>query len=164
MLVGQGRRGTEWPRTVLEGLDRTRAGQTVAERAAELRRRPGVLSATPNYIAHASYIPNDPGRTGAPGGWQADQWNFVGPFGVNAPAAWDHVAEAGRPGATGAGAWWRPAAGGCAATVTGAASGGRMRAAIAGSTGLTRIASTCWVTKFWTSSCCVAGSSCRCVH
>ena len=27
---------------------RTRSGQTVAERAAELRRRPGVLSATPN--------------------------------------------------------------------------------------------------------------------
>jgi serine protease len=80
---------------------RTRAGQTVAERAAELRRRPGVVSATPNYIAHASYIPNDPGRIGAPGGWQEVQWNFVGPFGVNAPAAWDHVAEVGRPGATG---------------------------------------------------------------
>src|SRR5215213_2629734 len=28
------------------------------------------------------------------------------------------------------------------------------------STGLIRIASTCWVTKFWTSSCCVAASSC----
>ena len=41
---------------------RTRPGQTVDERAAELRRRPGVLSATPNYIARASYIPNDPGR------------------------------------------------------------------------------------------------------
>jgi serine protease len=80
---------------------RTRAGQTVAERAAELRRRPGVLSATPNYIARASYIPNDPGRTGAPGGWQEVQWNFVGPFGINAPSAWDHVAEVGRPGAAG---------------------------------------------------------------
>ncbi|HTE61192.1 MAG TPA: S8 family serine peptidase, partial [Solirubrobacteraceae bacterium] len=80
---------------------KTGRGQSVAEKAAALRRRPGVLSATPNYIAHASYIPNDPGRAAAPGGWQALQWNFVGPFGVNAPGAWDHVAELGRPGATG---------------------------------------------------------------
>jgi serine protease len=80
---------------------RTRRGQTVADRAAELRRRPGVLSATPNFIARASYIPNDPGRLGTPGGWQEIQWNFVGPFGVNAPAAWDNVAAVGRPGAVG---------------------------------------------------------------
>src|SRR5215216_2779909 len=82
-------------------LVKTRRGESVGERVAALRRRPGVLSATPNYIAHASYIPNDPGRGTTAGGWQALQWNFVGPFGVNAPAAWDHVAEAGRPGATG---------------------------------------------------------------
>jgi serine protease len=80
---------------------RTRPGQTVAEKAAALRSRPGVLSATPNYIARASYIPNDPGRGTTPGGWQAVQWNFAGPFGVNAPSAWDHVAEVGRPGAIG---------------------------------------------------------------
>jgi serine protease len=79
----------------------TRRGESVAERAAALRRRPGVLSATPNYIAHASYIPNDPGRAAIAGGWQELQWNFVGPFGVNAPAAWDHVAEAGRLGGSG---------------------------------------------------------------
>jgi serine protease len=80
---------------------RTRAGQSVAEKAAALQRRPGVLSATPNYIARASFIPNDPGRSATPGGWAALQWNFAGPFGVNAPSAWDHLAEAGRPGATG---------------------------------------------------------------
>src|SRR5918995_271820 len=68
---------------------RTRPGQTVAEKAAALRRRPGVLSATPNYVARASYIPNDPGAGTTPTGWQAVQWNFVGPFGVNAPSAWD---------------------------------------------------------------------------
>jgi serine protease len=79
----------------------TRTGESVAARAAALRRRPGVLSATPNFIARASYIPNDPGRAATPGGWQEIQWNFTGPFGVNAPAAWDNVAEAGRPGATG---------------------------------------------------------------
>jgi serine protease len=82
-------------------VERARPGQSVAEKAAALRRRPGVLSATPTYIAHASYIPNDPGRTSTPGGWQALQWNFSGPFSVNAPAAWDHVAEVGRPGASG---------------------------------------------------------------
>ena len=80
---------------------RARPGQSVTEKAAALRRRPGVLSATPNYIARASYLPNDPGRTATPGGWQALQWNFAGPFGVNAPSAWDHVAEVGRPGASG---------------------------------------------------------------
>ena len=80
---------------------KTGRGESVAERAAALRRRAGVLSATPNYVAHASYIPNDPGRGATPGGWQELQWNFVGPFGVNAPAAWDHVAEVGRPGGTG---------------------------------------------------------------
>jgi serine protease len=77
-------------------------GETVAGKVAELRRRPGVLTATPNHIAHASWIPNDPGRDGTPGGWQAIQWNFSGPFGVNAPPAWDNLALAGRPGGTGA--------------------------------------------------------------
>src|SRR5919109_3433178 len=68
---------------------RVSEGSTVAETAARLRRRPGVLSATPNYIAHASFIPDDPGRQNRPGGWVDDQWNFAGPMGVNAPAAWD---------------------------------------------------------------------------
>jgi serine protease len=77
------------------------AGSTVGETAARLRRRSGVLSATPNYIARASFIPNDPGSEHAPGGWQALQWNFSGPFGVNAPDAWDNLARAGRPGGSG---------------------------------------------------------------
>jgi serine protease len=68
---------------------------------ARLRQRPGVLSATRNYIARASFVPNDPGSAGAPGGWQELQWNFAGPFGVNAPSAWDNVARAGRPGGSG---------------------------------------------------------------
>src|SRR5215208_2316458 len=76
-------------------------GSTVHETAARLRERDGVLSATPNFIARASYIPNDPGPTGTRGGWQDVQWNFSGPFGVNAPAAWDNVAKAGRPGGSG---------------------------------------------------------------
>ena len=79
----------------------SRPGEAPEDTAARLRRKPGVLSATPNFIARAGFIPNDPGRTGVPGGWQEAQWNFVGPFGINAPAAWDHVAEIGRPGASG---------------------------------------------------------------
>ena len=80
---------------------RVSEGGTVAETAARLRRRPGVLSATPNFIARASFLPNDPGRANRPGGWQELQWNFAGPFGVNAPDAWDNLARAGRPGGEG---------------------------------------------------------------
>src|SRR4051812_26498377 len=41
-----------------------------AERA--LRKQPGVLSATANYLAHTSgWIPPDPGDGDAPGGWQS---------------------------------------------------------------------------------------------
>ncbi|MDX6663809.1 MAG: serine protease [Solirubrobacteraceae bacterium] len=52
-------------------------------------------------IAHAAAIPNDPGRGTTPFDWQRVQWNFVGPFGVGAPAAWDNAAAAGRPGGKG---------------------------------------------------------------
>jgi serine protease len=76
-------------------------GSTVPETLARLRKRPEVLTATANYIARASFIPNDPGRTGQPGGWQELQWNFAGPFGVNAPTAWDNVERAGRRGGSG---------------------------------------------------------------
>jgi serine protease len=52
-------------------------------------------------VAHAAgFIPNDRGR-GTPGGWLDVQWNFAGPFGVNAPTAWDNLAAAGRPGGRG---------------------------------------------------------------
>jgi serine protease len=79
-----------------------RDGDTVREEARELERRPGVLSATPNYIARASaYIPNDPGNAGVPGGWQALQWNFLAGTGVNAPEAWTNLRRAGRPGGRG---------------------------------------------------------------
>jgi serine protease len=78
-----------------------RDGSTVRETIARLRKRPDVLTATPNYIARASFIPNDPGRAGQPGGWQLLQWNFAGPFGVNAPDAWDNVERAGRRGGSG---------------------------------------------------------------
>jgi serine protease len=77
------------------------AGRTVGEAIARLRKRPGVLSATPNYVARTSLLPNDPGSAGQPGGWQSEQWNFAGAFGVNAPAAWDNLARVNRPGGAG---------------------------------------------------------------
>jgi serine protease len=76
-------------------------GSTVPETLARLRKRPQVLTATANYIARASFIPNDPGRSGRPGGWQELQWNFSGPFGINVPPAWDNLERAGRRGGSG---------------------------------------------------------------
>lgn len=66
---------------------------------------PGSAAAHPRFhgpIAHAAqFVPNDPGPPAKPTGWQAIQWNFVGPFGVNAQTAWDNVAAAGHPGGRG---------------------------------------------------------------
>jgi serine protease len=82
-------------------LVRTRRGETVTAAVARLRRDPRVRYAVPNYIARASgFIPNDPGAEG-PGGWQQLQWNFTGPFGVNAPDAWAQTIAAGAPGGRG---------------------------------------------------------------
>jgi serine protease len=54
-------------------------------------------------IAHAAgaFVPADPGSGSQPGGWEQLQWNFVGPFGVNAPEAWANAIGSGRPGAAG---------------------------------------------------------------
>jgi serine protease len=80
---------------------RTRRGETVQGAIARLRKDPRVRYAVPNYIAHASgFIPNDPGVEG-PFGWQGLQWNFSGPFGVNAPDAWAQAILAGAPGGRG---------------------------------------------------------------
>ena len=46
-------------------------------------------------------IPNDPGSSGQPGGWQLDQWNFLAATGVDAPRAWDNLIAAGHPGGQG---------------------------------------------------------------
>ena len=55
-----------------------RDGDSIATTIRELERRPEVRHATPNPIAHISaYIPNDPGRRGVPGGWQALQWHLL---------------------------------------------------------------------------------------
>lgn len=67
-----------------------------------VRRRSTVVYAVPNVKARAAaLVPNDPGRGSRPGGWQNVQWNFVGPFSVNAPDAWANLAAAGRTGGSG---------------------------------------------------------------
>ena len=84
----------------------TGPGSSVAGTVAELRRHPTVAYAVPDYVAHVSqapppaFVPNDPGRGGA-GNWQAVQWNFTGPFSVNAPQAWAEASAAGAPGGRG---------------------------------------------------------------
>jgi serine protease len=68
-----------------------------------LRRRSDVEWAVPDYRAHAAggLIPNDLGNGVQAGDWQQLQWNFSGPFGVNAPQAWSNVAADGAPGGKG---------------------------------------------------------------
>jgi serine protease len=80
-----------------------RDGQSVEDTVRELRARPEVATAAPNVRAHlATFIPQDPGDTGEPGGWQQLQWNFLPGAGVNAPDAWQHLLDVGRPGGRGA--------------------------------------------------------------
>ena len=77
-------------------------GQDVAAAAQQWRTRPGVLSATANYVAHLSaWEPGDPGPAGVPAGWQQMQWNFLAETGINAPQAWSHLQAVGRPGGKG---------------------------------------------------------------
>ena len=75
--------------------------ENVAAAIRRLRRQRNVAYAVPNVVARMTdfRLPNDPGRTGQPGGWEQVQWNFVGPFGINASAAWAHAFAAGHVGA-----------------------------------------------------------------
>ncbi len=79
-------------------------GESVAAALRRLRARRGVLWAVPDYLAHSAGGARSP-TTAAPaptaGGWQQLQWNFGGPFGVNAPEAWANVAADGAPGGKG---------------------------------------------------------------
>ena len=59
--------------------------------------------APPLPVARAAgaFTPDDPGAGSQPDGWEQLQWNFVGPFGVDAPQAWANAIAAGRPGGAG---------------------------------------------------------------
>ena len=82
-----------------------RAPAGVRATIARLARRDKVVSATPEYRARiAAFTPNDSGAAaagGPAGGWAAQQWDLVGPFGVNAPGAWDIAIQRGVPGGRG---------------------------------------------------------------
>ena len=70
-------------------------GESVPETLAELRADPNVEYAVPNYIARvARFIPNDTAFR--------RQWNFFGPWSINAPDAWTLAARAGASGGRGA--------------------------------------------------------------
>jgi serine protease len=77
-------------------------GKSIWPVIAELRRRPGVAYAVPDYVAHAAgWIPDDPGNTRRRQGWQQLQWNFLAASGVDAPDAWAHMFAVHRPGGKG---------------------------------------------------------------
>jgi serine protease len=92
-----------------EGIDLATAQRALGD-------NPAVAYALPNYVAHASAIPNDPGLVGFPGGWQRTQWNFLpcgslcgeAPAeqeqrgGLNAPEAWEILRQRGAAGGQGA--------------------------------------------------------------
>ena len=104
-------------------------GVDVGEGVAALGADPRVAYAQPDYVATVSSaresadiieLPNDPGTLpdsgevpGKPGAWVFRQWNFLpwetpptvglptSPGGIDAPAAWRHLATLKRPGALG---------------------------------------------------------------
>jgi serine protease len=73
-------------------------GRAYMARAGEMGSEAAAL---PEVQAHADFIPDDPGTAGHPAGWAGLQWNFAGPSGVDAPAAWDNLIAAGAPGGAG---------------------------------------------------------------
>jgi serine protease len=79
------------------------SGVSIAQELRRLRAQRDVAWAVPDYRAHVAggLVPDDEGAGHSPGDWQELQWNFVGPFGVNAPEAWSNVAADGAPGGQG---------------------------------------------------------------
>jgi serine protease len=64
-------------------------------------RRGVALAAAATADVSPAFIPNDAGLAAKPGGWSDLQWNFAGPYGVDAPAAWANLIRSGHPGGAG---------------------------------------------------------------
>jgi serine protease len=81
-------------------------GETLKDAASKLAAQPGVEYVKPNYLARISaddtWVPNDPGRGTAAGGWQATQWNFDSQYGINVLPAWRKLRGLQRSGGRGA--------------------------------------------------------------
>jgi serine protease len=75
-------------------------GDSVREAVAELRRDPTVDYAVPNFVVRAAAFPSDAASGPNDPGFPL-QWNFSGPFGINAPEAWALAARRGAPGGRG---------------------------------------------------------------
>ena len=84
-------------------LVRLGRGVSVAVALRRLRSQHDVEWAVPDYLARTAgaLVPNDEGDGHAAKDWQQLQWNFVGPFGVDAPEAWANLAADGAPGGKG---------------------------------------------------------------
>ncbi|MCZ4491219.1 MAG: family serine peptidase [Conexibacter sp.] len=54
-----------------------------------------------SWASAGPYVPDDAGVSGRPGGWSSEQWNFTGPYGVDAPGAWANMRALGVPGGMG---------------------------------------------------------------
>src|SRR2546422_2886920 len=100
VATGAAGHGSLGSRTMVVRLAR---GASLAATLRRLRSRNDVAWAVPDVRAHAADVPfpNDEGAGSALGDWRALQWNFAGPFGVNAPQAWANVAADGAPGGRG---------------------------------------------------------------
>ena len=63
----------------------------------------GSFHAVPSIQAHTAdaFLPNDLAWLPEPDGLTPVQWNFAGPYGVGAPAAWGNLIVAGAPGGAG---------------------------------------------------------------
>jgi serine protease len=99
------------PGEVLVGLDSGREklvelppATGVGEAVRDLRERPGVRYAVPNYIARASAVPNDRGLFSAAGDWRRTQWNFL-PCGSLCDPASPALGFQARGGIDAIGAW-----------------------------------------------------------
>ncbi len=88
--------GTDTERALPGGSEQVAIedGESVRDTVAELRDDPNVAYAVPNYRAHASALPDDPGLV--------KQWNFLGSFGIGMEEAWAIAIQRGAPGGRGA--------------------------------------------------------------
>jgi len=84
-------------------LLRLPAGESVTSALRRVRGEHGVQWAVPDYTAHAAgtWVPDDEGEIHEPAGWEQLQWNFNGPFSVNAPEAWANLIADGHAGGQG---------------------------------------------------------------